>query len=108
LLTFRIVAPGAEVLTEALEPYEPGLTVGNMTSEHWIKLADAFHDWVFKPDVLQDESYIQDDVVEDQRKTSVHLPSEISEKSEASFLAALAMEGREADEEDEEDEEEEI
>ena len=92
------------MLIAALEPCEPALTVDNMTTEHWIKLADAFHDWVFKPDVLQDESYVRDDVVEDQRQTSIHLPIEISEQSEASFLAALAREGREADEEGEEEE----
>jgi hypothetical protein len=98
------VAPGAEILVEALEPYEPGLTVDHMTTENWIKLADAFHDWVFKPDVLQDESYVRDDVVEDQRQTSIHLPIEISEQSQASFIAALPVEGREADEEGEEEE----
>jgi hypothetical protein len=108
-LRIRIVAPGAEILVDAIEPSSPGLTVANMTTEQWIQLADAFHDWVFKPDVLQDESYIRDDVVEDQQQASIHLPSEISKTSERSLLMALAKEGRLEDEDDnlgEEDEDE--
>jgi hypothetical protein len=89
------VAPGAEILVDAIEPPSPGLTVSNMTTEQWIQLADAFHDWVFKPDVLQDESYIRDDVVEDQQQASIHLPAEISKTSERSLLLALAKEGLE-------------
>lgn len=100
------MAPGAEILAKAIEPCEPRLSVSEMTIEHWIKLADAFHDWVFKPDVLQDESYVREDIVEDQQQASIHAPSEISDKTEASLLAALAREGREADVEVEEEEEE--
>jgi len=54
-LTTRVVAPGADILLKAIEPYDPDLTPQSMTVEHWIKLANAFHQWPFKPDVLEDD-----------------------------------------------------
>lgn len=74
LLITRIVAPGAEILLKAIEPYDPRLTPNKLTIEQWRKLGDAFHDWVFKPDVLEDEAFIDDDLVEDAMYTSV-IPS---------------------------------
>jgi len=73
------VAPGADILLKAIEPYDPGLTPTDLTAEHWRKLADAFHNWVFKPDVLEDESFIEDDTVEDAMNTSVIPTREFSE-----------------------------
>jgi hypothetical protein len=92
-LRIRIVAPGAEILVDAIKPLPPGLIVHNMSTEQWIQLADAFHDWVFKPDVLQDESFIRDDLVEDQQQASVHFPTEISKSSVKSLLMGLDQEG---------------
>ena len=92
-LRIRIVAPGAEILIDAIEPLPPGFTVSNLSTEQWIQLADAFHDWVFKPDVLLDETFVRDDLVEDQQQASIHIPSMISKASEMSLLMALAPEG---------------
>jgi len=32
--------------------------------EQWVQLADAFHNWPFKPDVREDETYVQLDSME--------------------------------------------
>lgn len=45
-----------------------------MSTEQWIKLGEAFHKWPFKPDVLEDETYLQDEVMEDFRSTGVRTP----------------------------------
>ena len=71
LLIVRIVAPGAEILLKAIEPYDPQLTPNMLTTEQWRRLGDAFHDWVFKPDVLEDETFFDDDIVEDAMNASV-------------------------------------
>jgi hypothetical protein len=92
-LRIRIVSPGAEILIDAIEPIAPDLTVNNLSTKQWIQLADAFHDWVFKPDVLQDESFIRDDLVEDQQQASIHLPIEISETSVKALDMASDQEG---------------
>ena len=75
----RVLAPGADILLEAIEPYDPNLTASLMTAEQWKKLGDAFHKWVFKPDVLEDETFIDDDIVEDAMNTAVHPSREFSE-----------------------------
>ena len=30
-----------------------------MNAKHWMQLSDAFHEWPFKPDVREDETYVQ-------------------------------------------------
>ena len=75
----RVLAPGADILLEAIEPYDPNLTANSMTAEQWRKLGDAFHKWVFKPDVLEDETFIDDDIVEDAMNAAVHPSREFSE-----------------------------
>jgi len=65
LLIERVVGPGAEILLKSIEPYDPTLTPSTLSTEQWVKLADAFHKWPFKPDVLEDETYVTDDPVED-------------------------------------------
>jgi hypothetical protein len=42
-----------------------------MTTEQWVALADAFHKWPFKPDVLEDETYVEEELMEDFRSTGV-------------------------------------
>ena len=42
-----------------------------MSDEQWFKLANAFHRWPFKPDVREDETYLDYEVVEDYRSTVV-------------------------------------
>jgi hypothetical protein len=65
MLIERVVGPGAEILLKSIEPYDPELTPSTLSTEQWVKLADAFHNWHFKPDVLEDETFIKDDLVED-------------------------------------------
>jgi hypothetical protein len=69
MLIERVVAPGAEILLKSIEPYDPALTPSTLSTEQWVKLADAFHKWPFKPDVLEDETYITDDLLEDFQNT---------------------------------------
>jgi|SRR5579859_900680 len=78
ILTCRIVGPGADILLKAIEPFDPQLTPNHMTIEQWRKLGDAFHDWVFKPDVLEDEAFVEEDIVEDAMNTSVLPNRELS------------------------------
>ena len=40
-----------------------------MSKEQWFKLAGAFHRWPFKPDVREDETYLDYETVEDYRST---------------------------------------
>jgi len=42
-----------------------------MTTEQWITLAKAFHKWPFKPDVLEDETYIEEELIGDFRSFGV-------------------------------------
>lgn len=65
------MAPGADILLNAIEPYAHDLNPNTMTTEQWIQLVNAFHNWPFKPDVLEDETYIEDNVVEDMKNTTV-------------------------------------
>jgi hypothetical protein len=74
----RVVAPGAQILLKSIEPYDPSLTAVTMTTEQWIKLADAFHQWPFKPDVHEDETYLQNNMVEDMLNTSTMPTRELS------------------------------
>ena len=78
-LRVRVVAPGADILLNSLEPADSNLTANTMTPEHWEKLANAFHDWPFKPDVLEDETYIHDDLIEDLQNTSIASLRELPE-----------------------------
>jgi hypothetical protein len=55
------VGPGAEILLKSIEPFDPSLQPKELTTEQWIKLANAFHQWHFKPDVLADEGLAEDD-----------------------------------------------
>jgi hypothetical protein len=41
-----------------------------LTKEHWQKLAVAFHDWPFKPDVFEDEFFSDDHFHEDPKYVS--------------------------------------
>jgi hypothetical protein len=70
-LTTRVVAPGADILLKSIEPYDPDLSPIQLSQEQWIKLGNAFHKWPFKPDVLEDETYIEDDAVEDMKQSAV-------------------------------------
>ena len=67
----RIVAPGADILLKSIEPCDPGLTPSTLATEQWVKLVDAFHRWPFKPDVMEDETYITDDPMEDYQTTMI-------------------------------------
>jgi hypothetical protein len=51
----RIAAPGGDVVLESLD-FPKELTPETLTVEQWVKLAEAFHKWPFKPDVFDDES----------------------------------------------------
>ena len=42
-----------------------------MTTGQWVTLAAAFHKWPFKPDVLEDETYVEEELMEDFRSTGV-------------------------------------
>ena len=78
----RVVAPGADILLKALEPYDPSLTPNTMTAEQWIKLADAFHHWVFKPDVLEDETYVvEEGTIDEVRSTDIIPGRELSDEA---------------------------
>jgi hypothetical protein len=45
-----------------------------MSTEQWIKLGEAFRKWPFKPDVLEDETYVEvlslDDLLKSPRHTT--------------------------------------
>jgi hypothetical protein len=73
-----VVAPGAEILLESIEPYDPALSPSTLSMEQWVKLADAFHKWPFKPDVLEDESFIPDDSANDYQSARI-MPAGIPE-----------------------------
>ena len=60
-----MVGPGAEILLKSIGPYNPALSASTLLPEQWVKLANAFHNWPFKPDVLEDESYLPDDFKDD-------------------------------------------
>lgn len=47
------------------------MTPNALSTEQWIKLADAFHKWHFKPDVLEDEAYASEKPLEDFRDSSI-------------------------------------
>jgi hypothetical protein len=85
VLMSRVVGPGADILLKAIEPFDPNLTPNTMTIEQWRKLGDAFHDWVFKPDVLEDEAFIDDDIVEESMNTSVLPTRELSDAVKSSL-----------------------
>ena len=42
-----------------------------MSEEQWFKLANAFHRWPFKPDVREDETYLDYEALEDFRSTAI-------------------------------------
>lgn len=42
----------------------------SMSKEQWFNLAGAFHRWPFKPDVREDETYIDNGTMEDYRSTA--------------------------------------
>jgi hypothetical protein len=65
------VAPAAEILLKSIEPYDPHLLPISMSEDQWFKLADAFHRWPFKPDVREDETYLNYEAAEDYRSTAV-------------------------------------
>jgi hypothetical protein len=103
MLIERVVAPGAQILLKSIEPYDPELTPSTLSTEQWVKLADAFHEWPFKPDVLEDETFIKDDLVEDFQNTRL-FPVGIPEG-----VFSSVDEGEEEEEEEEDDDlEEEI
>jgi len=52
-----------------------------LTADQWEKLANAFHDWPFKPDVLEDETYVEENLVEDFQNTSIQPVRELSEQA---------------------------
>jgi hypothetical protein len=70
-LMTSIVAPGAEILLKSIGPYAPNTTPNALTTEQWIKLADSFHRWHFKPDVLEDEAYASQKHLEDLRDSAI-------------------------------------
>ena len=41
-----------------------------MSEDQWLKLANAFHRWPFKPDVREDETYLDYEALEDFRSTA--------------------------------------
>jgi hypothetical protein len=51
----RVAAPGGDVVIESLG-FPKELTPDTLTVEQWVKLAEAFHKWPFKPDVFDDET----------------------------------------------------
>jgi hypothetical protein len=51
----RVAAPGGDAVLESLD-FPTELTPDTLTVEQWVKLAEAFHKWPFKPDVFDDES----------------------------------------------------
>ena len=53
----RVISPGADILLSGLDPDCWDKPVSCLTKEEWVQLADAFHDWPFKPDVMEDEGY---------------------------------------------------
>ena len=73
-----MVAPGAEILLKSIEPYDPALSPSTLSMEQWVKLADAFHKWPFKPDVMEDESFIPDDLAHDYQSARI-MPAGIPE-----------------------------
>ena len=93
----RVVAPGAEVLLKAIEPYDPELNPNSMGTEQWVKLADAFHEWHFKPDVLEDETFVQHNILEDYQNTAIVPNRELSQ------AAQLLLDAEEEIDEDAED-----
>jgi len=84
LLIERVVAPGAEILLKSIEPYDPALSPSTLSMEQWVKLADAFHKWPFKPDVLADETFIPNDSMEDYQNARI-MPAGIPEEVFSSF-----------------------
>jgi hypothetical protein len=82
LLTPRVVGPGADILLNALEPYDPNLTPAMLTTDQWSQLANAFHTWVFKPDVLEDETYVvEQGTVDEFRSTNIIPSQELSDEA---------------------------
>ena len=78
------MAPGAEILLDAIGPFDFNLIPKCMTRDQWIKLANAFHEWHFKPDVLEDETYLEDNMLTDYMAT-IRLPGQLSKESELSL-----------------------
>jgi len=88
----RVVGPGANILLKSLEPFDQTANAAvDLTTEQWVKVADAFHDWPFKPDVLEDETFVQDDDFSNARDTTIIPTREISEEARELLDAEEAM-----------------
>lgn len=101
-LTIRVVAPGADILADSLGPISADLTPLSLSTEQWVKLANAFHNWHFKPDVHEDEMYFDENKYEEDFDASLTpLPKSSSELFEG-FEAGGLGERDEMDTEDSE------
>jgi hypothetical protein len=56
------------------------VTPHTLSTDQWIKLAEAFNRWHFKPDVFEDETFLADHIVEEYMNTSI-IPSQISKEA---------------------------
>ena len=107
VLILRIVGPGAEILLKSIEPFDPETTPSMLTPAQWAKLADAFHSWHFKPDVLEDESFVNVDVVDDFKATARWV-EDLSDESILSLAEHQEREGFQGGIDETEDSEQEL
>ena len=101
-LTIRVVAPGADILADSLGPISADLTPLSLSTEQWVKLANAFHNWHFKPDVHEDEMYFDEDRYEEDLDVSLAPLPKSSEEIFEEFEAGGLHEHDEMDTEDSE------
>ena len=58
-----------------------------MSTDQWVKLANAFNCWHFKPDVLEDELYFDEEEEDEDRSATIARNPNLSKESLASLDA---------------------